>query len=363
MTRKGQRPTIVEVAQEAGVSITTVSVVLNERQGAVRISEATRLAVKEAAKRLGYIPNQAAQSLRRQRSMMLTMLVRSLANPYFTDIAASVRAHSAARGYEVNIVEAGEPEAELRTLDQLRNGSSAGVIVATGRHAGRGEAIAALRELVRLGLPAVILCDRSPDPAIPAIRIDDEAGAYEAASHLLRLGHRRIAHFSSRPSGAGPDDSSVDADRYRGYLRALREANVVADPAWVVQGEATIPGGYAMLRELLGRKGSPPTALFCTCDLMAVGALRALFERRLQVPRDMAMIGFDGVLLGQFTTPSLTTMNQPREEMGQVAAELLFNLLDGQQGAPSEYLLAAELLVRESCGAPARPRRAGAPTA
>jgi DNA-binding LacI/PurR family transcriptional regulator len=360
MTRKIQRPTIVEVAQAAGVSITTVSVVLNERQGAVRISEATRQAVKEAARRLGYIPNHAAQSLRRQRSTMLTFLAGSLANPFFTDIAASVRAQSAIRGYQLNIVEAGLPEAELQTLEQLRNGSSAGVILATGRHAQRASAIAALQELLRLGMPAVILCDHSPDPAIPAIRINDEAGAYEATRHLLSLGHRRVAYFSSRSSTLAADESSIDADRQRGYLRALGEAGVAPDLAWVVQGEPSLPGGHAMMRELLGRPDVAPSAVFCTCDVVAVGALRALYEAGLRVPEDMAVVGFDGVTLGQFTTPALTTMNQPREEMGQIAAELLFNALDQQEQAPRDYVLAAELLVRESCGAVRA--RAAAPT-
>jgi LacI family transcriptional regulator len=357
MTRKGQRPTIVEVAQAAGVSITTVSVVLNERQGAVRISEATRRAVKEAADRLGYIPNQAAQSLRRRRSSVLTLLVGSLANPYFTDIAASIRAHVAVRGYELNIVEAGQAATELQALEQLRNGSSAGVIVATGRHGGRGPALAALQGLVRAGLPAVIMGDRSPDPAIPAIRLDDEAGAYEAARHLLGLGHRRIAYFSSGHGGTAEGAGSVDADRYAGYLRALREAGARADPAWVVQGEPTLAGGHGMLVELLGRPGPRPTALFCTCDLMAVGALRALYQAKLAAPQGMAVVGFDGVALGQFTIPALTTMSQPREAMGQLASELIFKLLDGEQQTPPEYVLAATLLLRESTGAAAHPGR------
>jgi DNA-binding LacI/PurR family transcriptional regulator len=354
MARKAQRATIVEVARAAGVSITTVSVVLNERYSAVRISAATRAMVKDVAERLGYIPHQAAQSLRRQHTTMLTLLSGSLSNPYFTDIAAGIRATIALRGYELNVVEAALLETELQALEQLRNGSSAGVILATGRHRARGQAIDALRGLVRRGLPAVILCDRSPDPAIPAITIDDELGAYVLTSHLLSLGHRCIAHFTSRYSTLSSDESSVDSDRFQGYLRALAQAEVGFDPAWVVQGEPTVPGGYAMLRELLARPGPRPTAIFCTCDLMAIGALRALYEVHIRVPDDIAVAGFDGIMLGQFTTPALTTMNQPRAEMGRLAADMLFSLLDGQQLLPSEQVLAVELLVRESCGAAAR---------
>jgi LacI family transcriptional regulator len=117
-----------------------------------------------------------------------------------------------------------------------------------------------------------------------------------------------------------------------------------------VQGEASIPGGYAMLRELLGRPGPRPSAIFCTCDLMAIGALRALYEAQINVPSEVAIVGFDGIILGQFTTPALTTIDQPREEMGRLAAELLFTMLDSQPPA-HDYVLTATLLVRESCGA------------
>jgi DNA-binding LacI/PurR family transcriptional regulator len=354
MSRKTQRATIVEVARAAGVSTTTVSVVLNDSRSTVRISEATRAAVKAAAARLGYMPNPAAQSLRRQRTTMLTLLVGGLANPFFTDIAASVHANVAVRGYELNVVDAYRQEAELQALDQLRNGSSAGVIVATGRHGARGQALDALRELVRGGLPAVILCDRSPDPAIPAIRIDDQAGAFVMTSHLLGLGHRRIAHLTSSLGDLSANESSVEADRLRGYARALAQAGETYDPTWVLQGEPTVLGGYALMQELLARSGPRPTAVFCISDLRAIGALRALYEAGIRVPEDIAVAGFDGILLGQFTTPSLTTINQPREQMGRLAADMLFTLLEGQQPQLGEQVLAAELLVRESCGAAAR---------
>ncbi len=351
MLPPSRRATIIEVAQAAGVSPTTVSVVLNDRPSTVRISEATRTAVKAAAAQLGYMPNSTAQSLRRQRTTMLTLLVGSLANPFFIDIAASVRASAVVRGYELNVVDADLLEAELQALDQLRNGSSAGVIVATGRHGRRGQAISALQELVRRGFPAVILSDRSPDRAIPAIRIDDAAGAYAATTHLLKLGHRRIAHLSARRSTLAADEHSVESDRFHGYLLALADAGVAFEPGWVVQGETTLQGGYVLIHEVLARSGSRPTAVFCLSDLMAIGALRALYEAGIRVPDDMAVVGFDGITLGQFMTPALTTINQPRMEMGRLAADMLFTLLDGQPPTPSEQVLSVALLVRESCGA------------
>ncbi len=346
-----RRPTIVEVARAAGVSPTTVSVVLNDRPSTVRISDVTRAAVKNAAAQLGYIPNSAAQNLRRQRPTMLTLLIGSLENPFFTDIAASVRASAAVRGYEVHVVDANLLTAEVQALDHLRNGSSAGVIVATGRHGRRGEAITAVQRLVRRGMPAVIVSDRSPEPAIPAIRIDDEGGAFAMTKHLLQLGHQQIAHLTALRSALAADEHSVESDRFQGYLRALTEAGVAFDPAWVLQGETTLQGGHTLIHELLARPGPRPTAVFCVSDLMAIGALRALYEAGIRVPDEMVVVGFDGITLGQFTTPALTTIDQPRMEMGRLAADRLFTLLDGQVPLSHEQVLPVELLVRESCGA------------
>jgi LacI family transcriptional regulator len=143
----------------------------------------------------------------------------------------------------------------------------------------------------------------------------------------------------------------VESDRLQGYARALAEAGVAYDPAWVVQGESTVFGGHELMHAILARPGPRPTAVFCISDLGAIGALRALYEAGLHVPEDMAVVGFDGILLGQFTTPALTTMNQAREEMGRLAADMLFSLLEGHQPPSSERVLLAELLVRESCGA------------
>lgn len=251
----------------------------------------------------------------------------------------------------MHVVDAYLLTAELQALDHLRNGSSAGVIVATGRHGRRGQAITALQGLVRRGMPAVILSDRSPEPAILAIRIDDEGGAYSLTTHLLQLGHQRIAHLTAQRNALAADEHSVESDRFQGYLHALTEAGVAFDPTWVLQGETTLQGGHALTHELLAGPGPRPTAVFCVSDLMAIGALRALYEAGIRVPDEMAVVGFDGITLGQFMTPALTTIDQPRMEMGRLAADRLFTLLDGQVPLPTEQVLPAALLVRESCGA------------
>jgi DNA-binding LacI/PurR family transcriptional regulator len=347
--------TIAHVAQAAGVSKATVSLVLNGRGGPLRISAATREAVADWAVRLGYQPNHAARTLRRRRSNVITLLVWRLSSTYFTEIALGVRAAAERSGYDVNVVDAGPVDAEVRALRHMRAGASDGVIVATGYHTRRGPALEALRDLAEHGAPLVMLLDRSPDPRIPSIRIDDELGAYLATRHLVSLGHRRIAHISVLGGRIDDDDGSPQFERYRGYLRALVEANLTSEPEWIVQGGGLMAGGRDSALELLARFPDPrqrPTAVFVYNDLTAVGVLRALYEAGVRVPDDMAVVGFHGLDVGQFTTPALTSVGHARAELGELGASLLLDHIAHQSVGEllAEQVLPVELLIRESCG-------------
>src|SRR5258708_18317123 len=311
---------IEEVARGAGVSKATVSLVLNGRDGSVRISAATRDAVTDWALRLGYLPNYAARSLRQRRSNVITLLVWRLSSAYFTEIAFGVRAATERRGYDVNVVDAGPVDAEVRALHHVRSGASDGVIVATGYHTTRGPALEALRDLAEHGAPLVMLLDRSPEPRIPSIRIDDEHGAYLATRHLVSLGHRRIGHISILGGRLDDDDGSPMFDRYRGYLRALDEAGLEADPTTLVQGAGLMAGGRASTLELLARSSERPTAIFVYNDLVAIGVLRGLYESGLSVRNDLAIVGFHGLKLGQYTTPALTTIRPAPAELVDAGA-------------------------------------------
>lgn len=352
MGHVGGRVTIAEVAQAAGVSAATVSLVLNGRSSAVRISGATQLAVTETAARLGYTPNHAARMLRRQRSGSVTLLTSPLINPYFTDIAAAVQAVAAARGYSTNIVDTTLPGTKLRALEQLRGGGADGVLIATGHHSTLGADYDALRDLVRHGVPAVMALDRSPSPEIPAIRVDNEGGAHCATTHLIGLGHTRIALLIPTLTGPPDTDPTSRGDRYRGYLRALHEAGIAPDPAGVAMGaEATMAAGWELAHRLLAAPEPHPTAIVAFNDLMALGALRALHEAGRRVPDDVAVIGTGGIEASRYATPALTTVAHPRAQTGREAAELLFALLDGAVPPTAERVLPFELIVRESCGA------------
>jgi DNA-binding LacI/PurR family transcriptional regulator len=344
------------VARAAGVSAATVSLVLNGRARAVQISDVTSEAVREVAAHLGYTPNHAARSLRRRRTNTLTILVYSLANPYYADIARAARQAAAAHGYKLHIVETEGQDAEFEALRNLRSGDSDGVIAATTRHRAYPEAAETFREVVERGLAAVTLIDYSIHPTIPAIRIDDAASAHLATAHLTRLGHHRIAYLTyatveeleeGRPSHA--------FDRYRGYRRALAEAGVGFDPASVITGPPSPTGGREMVQRTLARQVRP-TAIFCFNDLIAIGALRALYEAGVRVPEEMAVVGFDGIEPTAFTTPALTTVAHSRDDLGRLAVETLIGLLDGQTPSAMDRVLPGRLIIRESCGAPARMR-------
>jgi LacI family transcriptional regulator len=350
MRDKGHQVTIAEVARAAGVSNGVVSTVLNGAKGTARTSAATRALVLDTAARLGYRPNRVAQSLRHGRTTTITLLVSSFA-PYYADIATAAQAAATARGYAINVVSTNTAATELQALEYLRGGSSDGVIIGAGRHSPQDAVIAVLQDLRRRGVPAVLLHDRSPDPALPAIRIDNEAGAYLATAHLLRLGHRRIAHLTSEALLGRT--LSAATDRYGGYRRALAEAGVAFDPAWLVRGAVSMTGGKEMIQALLARAGARPTAVTCYNDQAAIGALRALGELGVRVPEDIAVVGFDGLAFGAFTTPALTTVDFPRAALGRVAVETLFALFDGHDAIPTEQVLPVQLVVRESCGATA----------
>ena len=345
-----KRVTIREVARASGVSATTVSVVLNGTAAHVGIREATRRSVLRNANRLGYTPNRAARSLRWQRTNVLMLLVQDLANPWFIDLAVAARTTAVARGYELNIVDAGPFEAEMRALGHLRGGSADAVIVATGRHGSRAAALDALQDLVEHGVPAVMLIDRSPDPQIPAIRVDVEGGAYRATRHLLQLGHRRIGHLTL--AGAEPIESEVSSrgERYRGYRRALSTMDVAFDTAWLIEGRDSLAGGRTMLQALLALGERRPSAILVYNDLTAIGAMHGLYEAGLRMPEDMAVIGTDGIELGAYTTPPLTSVEHPGARLGQLAIETAIDLLGGSVPAETDRVLETRLIVRASCG-------------
>jgi DNA-binding LacI/PurR family transcriptional regulator len=357
--RRRSLVTIGVVASEAGVSASTVSHVLNGRADEARISAATRERVLGVAQRLGYTPNHAAQSLRRQRTGIITVLVWRLSSPLFADIATGVRNVADRHGFHVGVIDAGavDKQVEVRALRYLRTGISDGIIVATGSHGSGGPAQDALMELVNGGTPASLVFERSPSPAIPALDLDHAGGGYLATQHLLNLGHRRVAHFTFADASLALDDPRSQAARYRGYLKAIHEAGIEPDPSWLILGGREIEGGRQMAHAFLARFPDPaerPRAILAFNDRTAIGALRGFYEAGVRVPEDVALVGFHDIGTSRYTTPALTTVGHPREELGEMAAEALFTLLEGGSVEARDRIVPVWLTVRESCGAQPR---------
>jgi LacI family transcriptional regulator len=352
--------TINVVAAEAGVSASTVSRVLNGRAGKVGISARLCERVHAAAERLHYAPNHAAQSLARQRTGVIALLLWRRSDSLCADIAAGITTVANRHGYQLSVIDAGADEVRVteRALRHLESGTCDGVIMASGSDCPHEHAVGALTALIDQGVTLVLVLDRSRVSTVPTIDIDNAGGTYLATKHLLGLGHRRIAHFTVDGASLAPDDPHPPGARYRGYLSALDEAGLEAEPSWVFRGCPTIEGGRDMARALLARFPTParrPTAVVAFNDEIAIGVLRGVYEAGLRVPDEIALVGFGGTPSARFTIPALTTIEHPRVAVGERAAETLFALLEGSEIQPREHLVPVTLAIRESCGARPRP--------
>lgn len=354
-----RRVTINVVAAEAGVSASTVSRVLNGRSGNLGISARLCERVHAAAERLHYAPNHAAQSLARQRTGVIALLLRRSSDSLRGDIAAGITTVANRHGYQVTVIDtgAGDEQVEERALRYLKSGTCDGVIMVAGEDRPQGYAIDALTTLIDHGTTLVLALGRSGVTTVPTVDIDNARGAYLATRHLVALGHRRIAHFSADGVSFDSDDLHPRGARYRGYLSALDEAGLGADPSWILQGGPTIDGGRDMIRALLARFPTPnrrPTAVVAFNDEIAIGVLRGAYEAGLRVPDEIALVGFGGLPAAPFTIPALTTVEYPPAAVGERAAKALLALLEGREVALRTQLIPVSLAIRESCGAQRR---------
>lgn len=334
--------TIYEVARAAGVSTATVSRALN---GSGQVAERTRHRITEAIAALGYQPNHVARSLVLKATHTIAVLLPDITNPFFPALVKGVQLAADEQGYAVLLAHTGgDPAKEESYFQVLRGQHVDGVLLV-----GLVSAPESLRGLVGHGLPVVTL-DRPIDlPGSATVRVDHKAGGRIATEHLLKLGHRRIAHI------AGPMGLNVSQQRLDGYRRALLTQGWVFDERLVAHGDFSEDGGYRGIEELL-RSHVRFTALFAANDLSAIGAMTALREHGLHVPDDVSVVGFDDIHLASYTSPKLTTIRQPIYDMGRAAATLLIEARRKEVSLNDKTMIfAAELVVRESTG-PISPR-------
>ena len=340
---------IKEVAVAAGVSVTTVSHVLNDVSYA-RISPETRGKVKSAAEQLGYGPNRLAQALRTQRTGMLGLVSEDIATtPHAGRIILGADEAARARGYNLMIINtsgSASPETRDADVEALLERRVDGILYATMYHR-------QVRVPVNLGsVPSVLVDSVSTGGSITAVVPDEEGGARAAVGILLAAGHTRIGFLNNT------DDVPATRDRLRGFRATLTEAGLDGDAAPVESEISEVQGGYEAARRMLGREDRP-TGLFCYNDRMAMGAYRAAAELGLSIPADLSVVGFDDQeLIAANLYPGLTTVALPHYEMGAWAAGNLIDAIEGKTDlalmALHPTVLDCPLVRRDSVAAPAR---------
>jgi len=327
--------TITDVARRAKASIATVSRVLNKVPRGFRGNLRER--VLRAAKELDYKPNALARGLHQKRTKTLGVLVTDIANPYYGEITRGIGDIARQSGYALFVCNTDRrPDIMAYYIDVLRENRVDAVIIGGGGTTGRQQ----FQNLHNRGVPAVLI--GRYDVPLPAVRIDNLKGGWEAATHVVSLGHRAIAILS------GPTTSTSIQDRMKGYQRALRENKLTVPKRWILSGDLRPASALEMTERLL-TSADRPTAILAANDQMAIAAMRAAQQLGLRVPGDLSVVGFDNIELASYVTPPLTTMGVPLYRVGVAAAEMAICLLEGTKSSQGAWFT-PELIVRQSTG-------------
>jgi LacI family transcriptional regulator len=334
---------IREVAAHAGVSVATVSNVLNRPD---IVAQRTRDRVSASIRELGFVRNESARQLRAGRSRTIGLVVLDVANPFFTDLARGVEDEANRAGLAVILCNSDDQERkEARYLELLEEHRVQGVLITPVAGAGPR-----LDRLQRRGTPVVLVDSRSPTRGQCSVAVDDVLGGDLAISHLLSAGHERIVYIS------GPPGIRQVADRHEGALRALARAGRTPDSLPVIEaGSLNVAAGQKAGGEIAALPpSSRPTAVFCANDLIALGVLQEMTRNRIRVPEDISIIGYDDIEFAAAAAVPLTSVRQPRQQLGHTAARMLLDeaAAAGQDHQHRQVIFEPELVVRQSVGPP-----------
>lgn len=325
--------TIQDVARRAGVSIATVSRVINRIDH--KVKKKTRERVLKAISDLDYRPNALARGLLMKKSMTVGLIIPDISNPYYAEIVRGIQDVADQKGYDIILLNTDRrPERIVKAIHLLREKIADGVIFSGGVISGFGP-LSALKELRE----RVVVIGRH-DVNFPAAMVDNIGGATQAIQHLIDLGHRRIAYIG------GPEDSYAMIDRLKGCQTAHAQNGIEMDRSLIRWGQLTVESGMTDTESLLETK-DPPTAIFAGNDWKAFGAIHAARKRGLKVPEDLAVVGFDNIQLADFFDPSLTSVEIPRYELGARTMEMLVDLID-QKDFDRVRWFKTHLVVRNS---------------
>ena len=334
------QPNIRDVAKAAGVSTATVSRALAQPD---KVREATLKKVMAAVEEIGFVPNRQASMFRSRKSNTVILLVRDISNPFYLDIYKGVEEAAFEAGYKVLMGDAREDDERItHYIDAVRECHADGLILMIGCFPQK-----LLAHTDKLP-PIVVALEEIDGLQAPAVRVDNVAAAEDAVAHLIAQGHRRIVHLT------GPLDEYLGKARLQGYRQALEKAGLAIDEELIVPGDFSLNAGYDQTAKLLA-KGVQFSAIFASSDQMAIGAASALREKGLSIPEDVSLVGFDDTLIASIFYPPLTTVYQPRREIGRAAMAMMIRRLSAEAGDPLaqqdavlDQQFSTELITRQS---------------
>ena len=335
--------TLEDIGELAGVSRSTVSRVVNDHPN---VSDDVRERVLEVIQTTGYHPNVAARTLASQHSWMIGLVLPHsvsafFADPYFPRLAQGIAQACNQYEYTLGLFLVGSKEDEEKIYPRIsRKGFLDGILIQAGQI---GDQL--IDRLIDTSLPLVVVGRPFQTENVSFIDIDNNVSAYNAVSHLIRLGRKRIGTIAGLPG------STVSIDRKDGYLKALAERGRSVDESLIVDSDFTEAGGYFAMQQILHAQ---PDAIFAASDLMAIGAMRAVRDAGLKIPQDIAFVGFDDIPPATQHDPQLTTVRQPIIQFGINAVEILIDIIDNGTKPTRRIILDTELVIRDSCGASLR---------
>jgi len=327
-------PTIRQAAEAAGVSIATVSRVLSGQGG---VSEELTEKVRQAVEQLGFQPNRVARGLRRQTTQTVGVIVTDIQNPFFTSVLQSIERVLENEKYVLLLCNSDEqPSREKIHIAPLQSEGVAGIIIAPTR-----SDPTRYQPLIDSGMPVVIIDREIQGLRADCVTINNRDASARAVQHLIELGHKKIGLIS------GPDYATTAVERKKGYLEALCEAGLPCPQSYIQTADYKQSGGYDAMCRLLDLP-DPPSAVMVLNNLMTLGALQAVHERQLNVPGDLALVGFDDMPWAAFLQPPITVVAQPTYSLGEAAAQLLLDRIRDPGRPIFKVMLETSLIIRAS---------------
>lgn len=326
--------TIKDVARAANVAVSTASYALN---GSDKVSEQTREKVLNAARELNYTPNNAARNLKTRKTDLIGLFVHSINGPFYDKLIKGIQDVVNLKEYELIIFcDSGQkPGTSYNFLSERRVD---GAIIISPNITDEQ-----VLNLANKKLPMVVLDRKITANNLCSVLVDNRKGTQDAVKHLINLGNKKIGFIS------GPENSFDNNERLKGYIDTLKSNSIELVDKYILKGKFTEESGYEVVKKYLSENKDIPTAFFSSNDEMAVGAIKAFQENGIRVPEDVAIVGFDDILIASYIQPKLTTVRRPMYELGSFSAHMLISMLAGKP-MNSSLVLSTELVVRESCG-------------